>query len=167
LSIGKKLLLLRAQSNKTQRELARSAGLAVAYLSRLEHDHIIPSVRTLSKIAAALKVPLTAFFNGAPTHEAADRCPISLSGRCILDEQHVALSKQPSAEGYSSLQLEVLKLCNLLLHRGDQQASLTLLITMKSLLAHIEARKARVSSAPASPFNGGNKRRNRAFNPAR
>ena len=61
MSLGKRVQLLRSQSNRTQRELARSAGLAVPYLSRLEHDHIVPSVRTLLKIAAALNVQVAAF----------------------------------------------------------------------------------------------------------
>ena len=85
MSIGKRVQLLRSQSNRTQRELARSAGLAVPYLSRLEHDHIVPSVRTLLKIAAALNVQVAAFFNGATTLDATDRCPVSLSCPRVLD----------------------------------------------------------------------------------
>lgn len=145
MSIGKRLLLLRTQSNQTQRELARSAAIAAPYLSRLEHDRIIPSVRTLSKIAAVLGVPLTAFFNGATTIEAADRCPVSLSGRCILDESYAGRTRLPNAgsAAYSGPQLEALKLCNLLLHKGDQEVSRRLLRTMKLLLAQVESHKAK------------------------
>ena len=126
--------LLRSQSNRTQRELARSAGLAVPYLSRLEHDHIVPSVRTLLKIAAALNVQVAAFFNGATTLDATDRCPVSLSGRCILDEPLVPRTSQPNGKEYTAQQLETLKLCNLLLHTGSQEACDTLLRTAKTLL---------------------------------
>ena len=142
LSIGHRMLLLRKLSNRTQRELANCAGVAVHYISRLEHDRVMPSVRTLSKIADALNVPVTAFFNGATTFEAMDRCPVSLSGRCILDEHYVARSTQPCGEEYSAQQLDILKLCNLLLHTADHQACCTLLTTMKSLLAQRESPKA-------------------------
>jgi len=43
---------------------------------------------------------------------------VSLSGRCILDESFVGRAARPSIKtSYSGLQLEMLKLCNILLHR--------------------------------------------------
>ncbi len=133
--------MLRKQSNRTQRELAGAAGLAVHYISRLEHDRVMPSVRTLSKISVALNVPVTAFFNAASSFEAADRCPVSLTGRCILDEHHVARWKQPCGQEYSAQQLDILKLCNLLVHTVDHEACWYLFTTMKSLLAQSESGK--------------------------
>ncbi len=141
MSIGLRVHLLRLQSNRTQRDLARAAGLAVPYLSRLEHDHIVPSVRTLLKIAAALGVQVGAFFNGATSFEAMDRCPISISGRCILDEPFVARATQSKGEEYTARQLETLRLCNVLLHTGDLETGLALHRTVVSLLAQAQSRQ--------------------------
>jgi len=141
LGVGKRVSWQRLRSGKTQKQLARSANIAVTYLSRLENEHVSPSVRTLSKIADALNVPITAFFNGAPDSQDGDGCPVSLSGRCILDESFVGRAVRPSIKtSYSGLQLEMLKLCNILLHSGDQEMFAKILATMKSLQAQLDSR---------------------------
>ena len=137
MSVGKRILQLRQRSKKSQREVAKSTGLAVSYLSRLENDRITPTVRTLGKIAKAFEVSPAAFFESAPVLEAADRCPVSLSGQCILDQLHVARGKKPKErrEAYSSQQLQVLRLCDFLLHTQDKHLVLVLNTMLKSLLA--------------------------------
>ncbi len=137
MSVGEKILQLRMQSKMTQRELAESTGLAVSYLSRLENDHIAPTVRTLRKIGAALKLPLAMFFESGEAGEPEDRCPVSLSGRCILDQLFAGRGKKPGAniETYSPQQLEALRLCNLVLHTRDKELVRALVTILKSLLA--------------------------------
>lgn len=137
MSVGRKIVQLRLQAGKTQREICRETGLAISYLSRLENNHINPSVRTLGKLAPALGVPLTAFFDGEPVLEPADRCPVSSSGRCILDQLFVASGRkaQKPVESYSRQQLEMLRLCNFLLHAGDRDIYNALSTMMRSLLA--------------------------------
>ena len=141
MSVGKKIQSIRLQLKQTQRELAESSGLAVSYLSRLENGRIAPTVRTLGKIAATLRVPLTSFFDPQEVLEAADRCPVSLSGKCILDQVFTGHGRDPKVdvESYSPQQLEALRLCNFLLHTQDKELLRTLVTMLRSLLALSEA----------------------------
>ena len=145
MSVGKKILELRLQSKRSQKKLAESAGLAVSYLSRLENDRIAPTVRTLSKIGAAFGVPLAALFDPEPALEPPDRCPVSLSGKCILDQLFVGRGRDPkvNVEGYSPLQLKALRLCNFLLHTRDKELLRTLVTMLQSLLTLSQSRAGR------------------------
>ncbi|MGW8178327.1 MAG: helix-turn-helix domain-containing protein, partial [bacterium] len=48
-NVGKRILRLRLERKKTQREVSELTGLAVSYLSRLENGRITPSIPTLTK----------------------------------------------------------------------------------------------------------------------
>ncbi len=135
MTLGKKILELRLKSKRTQQQVSQLTGLAVSYLSRLENDRMSPSIRTLTKISKALHVPLTSFFDNEPILEANDRCPVSLSGQCILDQLFVGQGRRPEAnlESYSPRQLEILRACNYLLHTGDKETVKMLSLLMKSL----------------------------------
>jgi transcriptional regulator with XRE-family HTH domain len=144
MSTGKQIQWIRLQAKKTQQELAQSSGLAVSYLSRIENDRIAPTVRTLGRIAGALKVPVTSFFAGEEVLEASDRCPVSMSGKCILDQVFAGRGQnpEPNIESYSPQQLQALRLCNFLLHTRDKELLRTLITLLKSLLALSESRGA-------------------------
>ncbi len=135
MTLGKRILELRLKSKRTQQQVSELTGLAVSYLSRLENDRMSPSIRTLTKISKALHVPLTSFFDDKPVLEAKDRCPVSLSGRCILDQLFVGQGRRPKTnlESYSPQQLEILRACNYLLHTGDKEIVKMLSLLMKSL----------------------------------
>jgi transcriptional regulator with XRE-family HTH domain len=135
MTLGKRILELRLKSKRTQQQVCQLTGLAVSYLSRLENDRMSPSIRTLTKISEALHVPLTSFFDDEPVLEANDRCPVSLSGRCILDQLFVGQGRRPEKdqESYSPQQLEILRACNSLLHTGDKEIVKMLSLLMKSL----------------------------------
>ncbi len=135
MTLGKKILELRLKSKRTQQQISQLTGLAVSYLSRLENDRMSPSIRTLTKISEALHVPLTFFFDDKPILEAKDRCPVSLSGRCILDHIFVGKGRKPETnlESYSPQQLEILRACNYLLQTGDKEIVKMLSLLMKSL----------------------------------
>ncbi len=135
MTLGKKILELRLKSKRTQQQVSELTGLAVSYLSRLENDRMSPSIRTLTKISEALHVPLTSFFDDKPILEGKDRCPVSLSGQCILDQLFVGQGRRPKTnlESYSPQQLEILRACNLLLHTGDKEIVTMLSLLMKSL----------------------------------
>ena len=147
MSIGCRIQQLRLHSRMTQRGLGEATGLAVAYLSRVENSRLTPSVPTLTKIARALGVPVTALFDAAPL-EAKDLCPVSLSGRCILDQMHLGRGKKSKqgVEEYSREQLEALRLCNFLLHSGDKNLLRTLRTVMKGLLGLKQVKKDASSS---------------------
>ncbi len=135
MSLGKRILELRLESKRTQQQVSQLTGLAVSYLSRLENDWMSPSIRTLTKISEALHVPLTSFFDDKPILETKDRCPVSLSGRCILDQLFVGQGQKPETnlESYSPQQLKILRACNDLLQRGDKETVTMLSLLMKSL----------------------------------
>lgn len=137
MSVGKRILRLRLEANRTQREISEETGLAVSYLSRLENGRITPTIPTLTKIAKALRVNVTAFFGQEPALESGDKCPVSTSGRCVLDQLLVGRGRKPDTkwEGYTPQQLELLRLCDYLIHTGDKEIMGSLSTVMEALLS--------------------------------
>ncbi|MFZ0430003.1 MAG: helix-turn-helix transcriptional regulator [Acidobacteriota bacterium] len=137
MSVGKRILRLRLDANKTQREISEETGLAVSYLSRLENGRITPTIPTLTKISKALGVNVTAFFGQEPALESGDRCPVSTSGRCVLDQLLVGRGRKPDTkwEGYTPQQLELLRLCDYLIHSGDKEIMSSLSTMLEALLS--------------------------------
>ncbi|MBI9043925.1 MAG: cupin domain-containing protein [Anaerolineaceae bacterium] len=64
--VGKRLRILREKRNVSMRELARRSNLSANALSMIERGKTSPSVSTLSKLATALEVPITALFRREP-----------------------------------------------------------------------------------------------------
>ncbi len=62
IGVGIRLRKLRAERGISIRVLAKQSGLNVNTLSLIENGKTSPSVSTLQQVAAALKVPITAFF---------------------------------------------------------------------------------------------------------
>lgn len=142
MSVGLRIARLRQDSGKTQQQVCDATGLAVAYLSRVENDRIAPTVRTLQKVARALGVSPTAFFETGTFEAAPDQCPVSLSGRCILDHPFAGRGRPPKkgAEKYSAEQLKMLRMCNFLLHSGTRETQRALGTMLRSLVALTESR---------------------------
>jgi len=65
IDIGKSLRNIRGTRNLSIRSLSELCGLAVNTLSLIENGKTSPSVKTLSKIANALELPITAFFDSS------------------------------------------------------------------------------------------------------
>jgi DNA-binding XRE family transcriptional regulator len=160
MSVGKRILRLRLEANKTQREISEETGLAVSYLSRLENGRITPTIPTLTKIAKALGVNVTAFFGQEPALESGDRCPVSTSGRCVLDQLLVGRGRKPDTkwEGYTPHQLELLRLCDYLIHTGDKEIMGSLFTVMEALLNY-SGSKARAEKKEAIRSRRGPRKR--------
>jgi transcriptional regulator with XRE-family HTH domain len=62
MAIGARLRQLREEKNLSQGDITESTGLARSYISRVEHEHTVPSIETLHRFAAALGVPLYKIF---------------------------------------------------------------------------------------------------------
>src|SRR5512139_1118623 len=60
--VGQRLQTLREARGMSQRRLAAASGLSPNALSQIERGNVSPSVSTLNRLAAALGVPITAFF---------------------------------------------------------------------------------------------------------
>ena len=61
-SLGAQVKALRQSLSITASEVAQTAGLSVAMLSKIENGQTAPSLATLQALAAALNVPITALF---------------------------------------------------------------------------------------------------------
>lgn len=61
-NVGQRVRQLRSESGWSIRALAEASGLSANTLSLIENGKISPSVSTLHRVAQALGVPITAFF---------------------------------------------------------------------------------------------------------
>lgn len=61
-SVGDKLRTLRQERGLSLRDVARSARVSASLLSQIENGKVNPSVVSLSKIAAALQLPMSVLF---------------------------------------------------------------------------------------------------------
>lgn len=150
MGVGSRVRQLRVEAQRTQRSVAAGAGVAPEYLSRLENDRVTPTTRTLLKIAESLKLPASAFFDGEARFEAGDQCPVSVSGRCILDHLHAGRGVGPTlrAERYSRDQLEALRTCDFLIHSGSREVQRTLVTVLRSLFALNAAKRGSTGVSP-------------------
>lgn len=58
MNIGDKIKAERREGGLTQSELADKVGISRNYISDLENNRYVPSVKTLSKIASVLRIDL-------------------------------------------------------------------------------------------------------------
>lgn len=63
MKIGTIIRAHRLQKGLSQGDIEKKTGLLRCYLSRVENGHTVPSLDTLSKIAAALDLPIAHFFS--------------------------------------------------------------------------------------------------------
>lgn len=134
-SLGTTVASLRRQRRLTQRELSSTSEIGVAYLSRLETDRLTPSVRTLNKLAAALEVPVSSFFTAGQT-DSSEKCPVSSSGRCVLDARFASRGRVgPPGGRYTAEHIRAMKLCDFVMHEGDAAARQALLTMLNALIA--------------------------------
>lgn len=66
ISIGEKIKTLRSANNLTLKQLSEMTNLSVGFLSQMERGMSSIAIDTLEKIAAALGVSLTSFFDDTP-----------------------------------------------------------------------------------------------------
>ena len=132
--IGQRLATARLRRSRSQASVARDAGIAPSYLSRIETGKIQPTYRTLSRIARAMDVRLDELvpFNPAE-HRRGSGCPISQNGDCLLDliwrEGYAA--RGPRGEGFTVSQIRLIREFALFVRRipADRQYALTVLMT--------------------------------------
>lgn len=64
--VGMMIRTFRLNKGLSQGDVEKRTGLLRCYLSRVENGHTVPSLETLNKIARALEVPLSRFFDDDP-----------------------------------------------------------------------------------------------------
>jgi len=150
-SIGTRIMQLRTQKGLSQRQLSERSGIASSYLSRIENRHLEPRPATLRKVAGALGVPLSDFFQERPAEVRSLQCVITSSGDCIMDLLRSARGKQPpeGTESYSPRQLQMLRMANYLIQTADARLLETLEVLLGALLN--AGRKAPERAEAATP----------------
>lgn len=63
-AIGREVRSFRRQHNITVADLAKTTGLSIGMLSKIENGVTSPSLTTLQALSNALSIPLTSFFRG-------------------------------------------------------------------------------------------------------
>ena len=157
--LGTRILQARNQNKVSQTELARRAGLAASYLSRIENRKIDPRPKTLRKIAGALGIPVAELFREGSATAELHQCAVTMSGSCIMDSMRSRKNKrrraQPGTESYTPRQLQLLRMSNYLIQNGNARVLDSLDLLFSSLMSSSESRRqakglVSLSSPPAS-----------------
>jgi transcriptional regulator with XRE-family HTH domain len=100
-SLGLKLRTLRAAKGLTLTRLANEVGLSTALLSKLERDHMVPTLPTLARICCVYGVGLGYFFSEPEQHSVAvTRNPHMLAKRARGQEPvTITYLHMPAASG--------------------------------------------------------------------
>ena len=111
-AIGRRLASARLRRGMSQGTVARLAGIAPSYLSRIETGKVQPTVPTVLKVARAARAgfeEILGFESEGP--EARGACPVSVSGSCMLDllRSNADVGRIASGETYSPRELRLLK----------------------------------------------------------
>jgi len=83
--VAQRLSAARLQRGLAQKEVARRAGIAASYLSRIENGKVHPTVGTLTRIVRALGADLVEVFGGEKAGNTRGPCPVTSRGHCLLD----------------------------------------------------------------------------------
>lgn len=84
-SLGEKIRRLRLRKSMGLVELGRHTGLSAAMLSKLENNHVVPTLQTLSRIALVFSIGLDHFFTDPNRHNAI--CITRAAERMDFDEK--------------------------------------------------------------------------------
>jgi len=122
LELGKLILAARLRRGLSQCVVARRSGLDPAYLSRIEHGKIRPSIEMGMRIAVALGVSPGELFELPSRGERTGPCPVSNSGRCLIDLMDTGSEPglEKEMERYSARQLRLLRQFAAVLARGEE-----------------------------------------------
>jgi transcriptional regulator with XRE-family HTH domain len=86
IDVGQRLAAARLQRGLAQNDVARRAGIAPAYLSRVENGKVQPSFRVAMKIVKVLGAhPAEIMAAGTASTTAHGPCPVTARGHCLLD----------------------------------------------------------------------------------
>lgn len=85
--VGRRLAGARLHRGLSQGTVARLARIAPSYLSRIETGKVQPTLRTVLRIAGALRVPVETLLAGVGPRERGGHppCPVTASGDCLID----------------------------------------------------------------------------------
>lgn len=113
-AIGRRLAVLRERRGLTQGAVARLAGMAPSYLSRIERGKVHPNFQTVWHVLWALHGELSDIGGGEPEPQPARHgrgCPVTPHGACLLDSMRpeAETMRDPSHATYSPREVRVLR----------------------------------------------------------
>jgi len=121
--LGQRVAAHRSQLGLTQTVVAKRAGLAASYLSRIENGKIFPTVPTAQKIATALRIPLGELLKPAPPQKKGSGCPVTAKGACLIDliDPKWGFSSSSHAERYTPRQIRLVRQFTALVRKGSPE----------------------------------------------
>ena len=123
----------------TQGQVGTRAGLATSYISRIENDRIQPTMPTLTRVAKALRVPISALFRSEEKGQALlqHKCPVSYSGTCIGEQIRSHQGRRPKSRKakYGREELRLLKMADYIATHGTKETRRALAVVLESLIA--------------------------------
>lgn len=102
----------RLQRKLSQATVARRAGIAPSYLSRIENGKVHPTFDTLVRVVHGLRASLDEVLSPDPLElHRRGACPITAEGRCLVDliRPERGGGTQPSAEQFSARDVRLLR----------------------------------------------------------
>jgi transcriptional regulator with XRE-family HTH domain len=135
--LGQRVAASRSQLGLSQTDVAKRAGLAASYLSRIENGKIHPTVPTAQKIAGALRVPLGELLGPTPLQQKDQGCPVSTKGICLIDliDHRPQVRSVDSVERYSPRQIRVMRRFTKLVREGSPELLNSLDVIISGLIA--------------------------------
>ena len=112
LDVGHRLSAARLQRKLSQATVARRAGIAPSYLSRIENGKVQPTFHTLVRVVRGLRTTLDEIVSPDPLElQKHGACPISRDGQCLLDLIRPESADAPARAGerYSPREVRVLR----------------------------------------------------------
>jgi transcriptional regulator with XRE-family HTH domain len=110
--VGRRLATARLQRGLSQGIVARLAGIAPSYISRIENGRVHPTFRTVLRIASALKMPFEEIAGPGPARlRQRGGCPVTAGGRCLLDlvRAEAEIERGVPGEAFTPRQVRLLR----------------------------------------------------------
>ena len=136
IEIGARLAAIRASSGLSQGTTARLAGLAPAYLSRIETGRVHPSFTTVMRVLEALHADLDDL-HAPDSHEHRHPvCPVSASGGCLLHliRGNAEVARSEGREIYSPREINILRSLTKFMRTGSSERVRAVELLLQELL---------------------------------
>lgn len=117
-ALGQSIRQARQRAGRSLADLARKSGFSKGFLSKIENGKSQPPIATLMRLAEALDVPLSAFFDGAP--------PASTPGGVLTRAKDRQVHAHDRERGYAFERLAVASpyaLTPYIFHLAGEQAA--------------------------------------------
>ena len=139
LELGRRVAARRIERGFSQAALSRRTGINPSYLSRIETGKVHPTVRTALRIAEALGLSIEDLVGPSPPERKPQPCPVSASGRCMMDlvDPGISCGSHGETELYSPQQIRLLRKVAAIMRRGSAE----LLKALDVLLGELASRE--------------------------